>query len=277
MTGIGGRGRVENKIAIVTGAGLNERGLNIGGAIAEILAREGAKVLIATRTVADGEALAERIRQNGGAAIACGLDQGDEQSIQSMIDRVVSEYGGLDILVNNAVAVLPEDTTLEETSLEIWDRIMAVNPRGVFLATKFAVPHMLARGGGSIVNVSSGSAMAGDTTRIAYGSSKGAINTFTKYVATQYGKQNIRCNAILPGLVLSSKAKRDVPPDVLRILEKQTLTPYLGAPEHIGYLALFLASDEAAFIQGAVIPADGGLLQHQTYSSDVAELMAAAD
>ena len=277
MTEIGGRGRVENKIAIVTGAGLNERGLNIGGATAEILAREGAKVLIATRTVADGEALAERIRQNGGAAIACGLDQGDEQSIQSMIDRVVSEYGGLDILVNNAVAVLPEDTTLEETSLEIWDRIMAVNPRGVFLATKFAVPHMLARGGGSIVNVSSGSAMAGDTTRIAYGSSKGAINTFTKYVATQYGKQNIRCNAILPGLVLSSKAKRDVPPDVLRIFEKQTLTPYLGAPEHIGYLALFLASDEAAFIQGAVIPADGGLLQHQTYSSDVAELMAAAD
>ena len=277
MTEIGGRGRVENKIAIVTGAGLNERGLNIGGAIAEILAREGAKVLIATRTVADGEALAERIRQNGGAAIACGLDQGDEQSIQSMIDRVVSEYGGLDILVNNAVAVLPEDTTLEETSLEIWDRIMAVNPRGVFLTTKFAVPHMLARGGGSIVNVSSGSAMAGDTTRIAYGSSKGAINTFTKYVATQYGKQNIRCNAILPGLVLSSKAKRDVPPDVLRIFEKQTLTPYLGAPEHIGYLALFLASDEAAFIQGAVIPADGGLLQHQTYSSDVAELMAAAD
>ena len=154
---------------------------------------------------------------------------------------------------------------------------MTVNPRGVFLATKFAVPHMLARGGGSIVNVSSGSAMAGDTTRIAYGSSKGAINTFTKYVATQYGKQNIRCNAILPGLVLSSKAKRDVPPDVLRIFEKQTLTPYLGAPEHIGYLALFLASDEAAFIQGAVIPADGGLLQHQTYSSDVAELMAAAD
>ena len=277
MTELGGRGRVENKIAIVTGAGLNERGLNIGGATAEILAREGAKVLIATRTVADGEALAERIRQNGGAAIACGLDQGDEQSIQSMIDRVVSEYGGLDILVNNAVAVLPEDTTLEETSLEIWDRIMAVNPRGVFLATKFAVPHMLARGGGSIVNVSSGSAMAGDTTRIAYGSSKGAINTFTKYVATQYGKQNIRCNAILPGLVLSSKAKRDVPPDVLRIFEKQTLTPYLGAPEHIGYLALFLASDEAAFIQGAVIPADGGLLQHQTYSSDVAELMAAAD
>ena len=277
MTEIGGRGRVETKIAIVTGAGLNERGLNIGGAIAEIFAREGAKVLIATRTVADGEALAERIRQNGGAAIACGLDQGDEQSIQSMIDRVVLEYGGLDILVNNAVAVLPEDTTLEETSLEIWDRIMTVNPRGVFLATKFAVPHMLARGGGSIVNVSSGSAMAGDTTRIAYGSSKGAINTFTKYVATQYGKQNIRCNAILPGLVLSSKAKRDVPPDVLRIFEKQTLTPYLGAPEHIGYLALFLASDEAAFIQGAVIPADGGLLQHQTYSSDVAELMAAAD
>jgi len=268
------KGRLEGKVAIVTGAGLNERGLNIGGATAQIFAREGAKVLIATRTVKDGEALAEQIRSEGGEAIACGLDQGDEQSIRAMIDLAVSSFGGLDVLVNNAVAVLPEDTTLADTSLEAWDRTMAVNPRGVFLATKFALPHLLARGGGSIVNVSSGSGVAGDIIRIAYGSSKAAINTFTKYVATQYGKQNIRCNAILPGLVLSSKAKRDVTPAALKVFEKQTLTPYLGEPEHIGYLALFLASDEAAFIQGAVIPADGGLLQHQTYSSDLAELAA---
>ncbi len=130
---------------------------------------------------------------------------------------------------------------------------------------------MLKRGSGSIVNVSSGSGLAGDSTRVSYGPSKAAINTLTQYIATQYGKQRIRCNAITPGLVLSSKAKRDVTPEALRIFEKQTLMPYLGEPEHIAYLGLFLASDEAAFITGAVIPADGGLLAHQTYTGDMVE------
>jgi len=268
-------GRVKGKVAIVTGAGLNERGLNIGGAIAQLLAREGASVLVATRTVPDGEALADQIRAEGGRVAACNLDQGAEDSIRAMIERAVINFGGIDILVNNAVAVLPEDTTLLDTPIEVWDRIMTVNPRGVFLATKFAMPHLLARGGGSIVNISSGSSLAGDTTRIAYGPSKAAINVLTQYIATQYGKQGIRCNAITPGLVLSSKAKRDVSPEALKIFEKQTLTPYLGEPEHIAWLALFLASDEAAFLTGAIIPADGGLLAHQTYASDMMEMLAA--
>ncbi len=268
-----GRGRVAGKVAIVTGAGLNEFGLNIGGATAQLLAREGARVLVGTRTVADAERLAQVIRSEGGTIEVCGLDQGNPDSIRAMIDLCVDRFGAIDILINNAVAVLDEDTTLEETMLEVWERTMDVNPRGVFLASKYALPHMLARGGGSIVNVSSGSGVAGDNIRIAYGASKGAINTLTQYIATQYGKQRIRCNAILPGLVLSSKAKRQVPPEALKIFERQTLTPYLGQPEHIGWLAVFLASDEAAFITGAVIPADGGLLQHQTYSAEMAELM----
>jgi len=269
-------GRVAGKVAIVTGAGLNVRGLNIGGATAKLLAREGASVLVGTRTLADAERLAESVRAEGGRIEVCRLDQGDEASIRAMTDLCHERFGAIDILVNNAVAVLPEDTTLEDTALEVWERTMDVNARGVFLASKFALPHMIARGGGSIVNISSGSGVAGDNIRIAYGASKGAINTLTQYIATQYGKRGIRCNAILPGLVLSSKAKRDVSPEALRIFEKQTLTPYLGQPEHIGWLALFLASDEAAFITGAVIPADGGLLQHQTYSAEMAQLMADA-
>jgi len=269
-------GRVAGKVAIVTGAGLNARGLNIGGATAKLLAREGASVLVGTRTLADAERLAETVRAEGGRIEVCGLDQGDEASIRAMTDLCQERFGAIDILVNNAVAVLPEDTTLEDTALDVWERTMDVNARGVFLASKFALSHMIARGGGSIVNISSGSGVAGDNIRIAYGASKGAINTLTQYIATQYGKRGIRCNAILPGLVLSSKAKRDVSPEALRIFEKQTLTPYLGQPEHIGWLALFLASDEAAFITGAVIPADGGLLQHQTYSAEMAQLMADA-
>lgn len=263
--------RVGGKVAIVTGAGLNERGLNIGGATARLLASEGARVLVATRTGRDGDALADLIRSEGGEVAACTFDQGDEASIRAMIDAAVSAFGGIDILVNNAVAVLPDDTDLLSTSVETWERVFDVNARGVFLCTRMALPHMLERGGGSIVNISSGSGVKGDVTRIAYGPSKAAINNFTQYVATMYGKQNIRCNAITPGLVLSSKAKRDVTPEALAVFEKQTLTPYLGEPEHIAYLALFLASDEAAFITGAVIPADGGLLAHQTYTGDMVE------
>ena len=268
--------RVGGKVAIVTGAGLNERGLNIGGATARLLASEGARVLVATRTGRDGEALADVIRSEGGEVAACTFDQGEEASIRAMIGAAISAFGGIDILVNNAVAVLPDDTDLLGTSVETWERVFDINARGVFLCTRMALPHMLERGGGSIVNISSGSGVKGDVTRIAYGPSKAAINNFTQYVATMYGKQNIRCNAITPGLVLSSKAKRDVTPEALAVFEKQTLTPYLGEPEHIGWLALFLASAEAAFITGAVIPADGGLLAHQTYSADLSALMHAS-
>ena len=267
--------RVGGKVAIVTGAGLNERGLNIGGATARILASEGARVLVATRTGRDGDALAELIRSDGGEVVACTFDQGEEASIRAMIGAALSAFGGIDILVNNAVAVLPDDTDLLGTSVETWERVFDVNARGVFLCTRMALPHMLERGGGSIVNISSGSGVKGDVTRIAYGPSKAAINSFTQYVATMYGKQNIRCNAITPGLVLSSKARRDVTPEALEIFEKHTLTPYLGEPEHIGWLALFLASAEAAFITGAIIPADGGLLAHQTYSADLGAVMQA--
>ncbi len=261
------------KVAIVTGAGLNDFGLNIGGATVQVMADRGASVVAATRTLEDARRLVDAVNEKGGKAVACHLDQGEEESIRRMIALAVETFGGLDILVNNATGMDDADLDLD-TPVEVWDRIMAINPRGVFLASKFALPHMLARGGGSIVNVSSGSGLLGDLNRIAYGSSKAAINTLTKYIATQYGKQGIRCNAITPGLVLSSKAKKLLSEPVLKVFEKQTLTPHLGEPEHIAYLIAFLASDDAAFITGAVVAADGGLLAHQTYSSDLLELMA---
>lgn len=265
-------GRVAGKIAIVTGASLNEYGVGIGGATAITLSREGASVVVANRTEAAAHALADQIRSEGGQVVACGVDQGAEDSIQKMVELAVATFGGIDILVNNAAAVLGGDTDLLNTTAETWDRIMAVNPRGVFLACKHAVPHMLQRGGGSIVNVSSGSGLLGDISRIAYGSSKGAINTLTKYIATQYGKRGIRCNAVVPGLVVSAKAKETASPAIYEIFHKQTLTPYLGDPQHLANFILFLASDESAFITGGVISADGGLLAHQTYSSDLLEL-----
>jgi len=267
----GNTGRVAGKVAIVTGAGIHaEHGYNIGGAIATVLAREGAKVIATeiAREEACVNRLAEQVRADGGDLTPMVLDQGHEDQIKAVIDMAVATYGGLDILCNNATAIFPEDTDLLGTTTELWDRTMNVNPRGVFLFCKYAVPHMLKRGGGSIVNTSSGSGVTGDDIRIAYGASKGAINTLTKYVATQYGKQGIRCNAIMPGLTVSSHVKQVIPPEGFGVFEKHTLTPYLGDPMHIANMALFLASDEAAYVTAEIISVDGGLLAHQTYLAD---------
>ena len=264
-------GRVAGKVAIVTGAGIHaELGYNIGGAIATVLAREGAKVVATeiAREEACVNRLAEQVRADGGDLTPMVLDQGDEEQIKSVVAKAVSTYGGIDILCNNATAIFPEDTDLLGTTTELWDRTMQVNPRGVFLFSKHAMPHMLKRGGGSIVNTSSGSGITGDDIRIAYGASKGAINTLTKYIATQYGKQGIRCNAIMPGLTMSSHVKQVMPTEGVGVFERHTLTPYLGDPMHIANMALFLASDEAAYVTAEVISVDGGLLAHQTYLAD---------
>jgi NAD(P)-dependent dehydrogenase (short-subunit alcohol dehydrogenase family) len=265
---------LEGKVAIVTGAGLNDHGLNIGGAIVEVMAQRGASVVAATRTLVDAERLVDRVRANGGSAIACHLDQGNEVSIRATVDLAVKEYGGLDIMINNATGMDDADIDLD-TPVEVWDKVFAINGRGVFLFSKFSLPLMLARGGGSIVNISSSSGVLGDVTRIAYGASKGAINTLTKSVATIYGKQGIRCNAITPGLILSSKAKKLLPEPMLQIFEKHTMVPHLGEPEHIAYLAAFLASDEAAFVTGAIMAADGGQQAHQPYAPELRALTSA--
>jgi len=264
-------GRVAGKVAIVTGAGIHAKhGYNIGGAIATVLAREGAKVVATeiAREKSTVQRLAEQVRASGGDLLPLVLDQGDEQQIKSVIDKAVKTFGGIDIVCNNATAIFPEDTDLLGTSTELWDRTMQVNPRGAFLMSKYALPHMLGRGGGSIVNTSSGSGVFGDDIRIAYGASKGAINTLTKYIATQYGKQGIRCNAVMPGLTLSSHVKQIMPAEGIEVFEKHTLTPYLGDPMYIANLVLFLASDEACFVNAEIISVDGGLLAHQPYLAD---------
>ena len=265
--------RFEGKVAIVTGAGLADLGLGIGGATALALAREGARVVIGNRTVSTAAALADEIRTHGGDVVWCPLDQGSEESIAAMVELAEKTYGGVDILINNATGMAPEDLDVLTTPVEVWDRIFDINPRGVFLFTKYVLPFMLKAGGGAIVNVSSGSAMLGDVTRIAYGSSKGAINTLTQYVATQYGKLGIRCNAVCPGLTVTAKAKAELPTPVTDIFLKHTLTPRLGTPEQLADVVTFLASDAAAFVNGIVMPADGGLWQHHAYTADMEELM----
>jgi NAD(P)-dependent dehydrogenase (short-subunit alcohol dehydrogenase family) len=194
-----------------------------------------------------------------------------------MIERTVSRFGRLDILHNNAAMTDPDlqgqDTTAVDIPLDIWNLTMTTNVTGYLLGCKYAIPHMIAAGGGSIINTASGSGHAGDLARVAYGSSKGAILTLTKYVATQYGRQNIRCNAIAPGVIMTPALEATVP-GLKEIIARHLLTTRFGRPDDIAALVAFLASDESGYITGATIDIDGGGLAHQPHYADLAAAMA---
>jgi NAD(P)-dependent dehydrogenase (short-subunit alcohol dehydrogenase family) len=154
------------------------------------------------------------------------------------------------------------DGWIAELEAEIWDRTMAVNLRGPMLGCKYAIPAMLARGGGSIIQTSSASGLAGDLTRAAYSASKAGLDSLTRSVATQYGKQGIRCNSIAPGVIATPAVAANVPKEALDAYLGSTLTPRLGLPEDIAAAVVFLASDDSVFITGQVLSVDGGLLAH---------------
>jgi len=261
--------RLEGRIAIVTGgAG------GIGAATARRLSDEGAAVVVADIDRAAAELVASQI---GGDASAFHFDAGDAASIEALIEATVARYGKLDILHNNAALTRPEvvrsDSTAPQISLEVWDAVMNVNLRGYLVGCKLAIPHMLRSGGGAIVNTASGSGLAGDLSRIAYGTSKAGIMSLTRYVATQHGRQGIRCNAIAPGLIVTESTRSAVP-ELLSIIARHVLTPRLGKPEDVAALVAFLASDEAGFINGETICCNGGSLIHQPHMADLADYQA---
>ncbi len=255
-------GRLCGKVAIVTGgAG------GIGAATVERLVDDGAQVVIADVNFNAAQAVAGRI---GKDCIAVKFDAEDTTSINDLVQATIYAYGRIDILHNNAALVgrdaLELDLAAVALPLEFWDRTMAVNARAYFAACKFAIPHMIAVGGGSIINMSSTAALTGDLVRTAYGASKAAIISLTRDIAVQYGKQGIRCNAIAPGLIVTENAKNY--PDLLKMIERHTLTPYLGEPNDIASLVSFLASGEAKFITAQTISIDGGMLSHIPHFAD---------
>jgi len=261
-------GRLEGKVAIVTGGGGG-----IGSAVGRRLASEGAKVAFADLFEDSARKAAEPL---GEAGMAIQFDAGDPSSIEAMVERTVERFGRLDILHNNAAMTDPEkhprDTDAVTIPVEIWDEIMDINVRGYLLGCKYAIPHMIRGGGGSIVNTASNSGTAGDLARIAYGSSKGAIITMTKYIATQHGRQNIRCNSVSPGVVLTPALEATVP-GLKEIIKRHILTPEFGTPDDIAALVAFLASDESRYITGENISISGGGLSHQPHYADLLEMM----
>jgi NAD(P)-dependent dehydrogenase (short-subunit alcohol dehydrogenase family) len=263
-----GSGRVQGRLALVTGAAGG-----IGAACARALAREGASVALADVDLAAAQHEADAITTVGGRAIAIAVDLGDEASVIAMVDAAVERLGGLDILHNNAADTRlsgTRDMPVERVDTQVWDAILRVNLRGTMIASRAAIPH-LRRRGGAIVNTSSGAALAGGLSHSAYSASKAALHSLTQSIATQHGKEGIRCNAIAPGLIVTP-ATRDTyaGSELGAVMLRHHLTPRLGRPEDIAAAVVFLASDEAAFITGQVICVDGGLLAHQPYVADFA-------
>ena len=245
--------RVEGKVALVSGGA---RGM--GAAEARMLALEGAKVVIGDILEDEGRRTEAEINEAGGECVFVRLDVTSAADWQNAVALAVSRFGKLDILVNNAGIVARG--VLEDSSEEEWDRIMAVNGKGVFLGTQAAIPEMRRAGGGSIINTSSISGMVGqDYVQAAYNASKGAVRIFTKATAIQYARDGIRANSVHPGPIATPMTEGGrADPDRYRTTVSRIPLGRYGEPEDVAYGVLFLASDESSFMTGSELVIDGG-------------------
>jgi NAD(P)-dependent dehydrogenase (short-subunit alcohol dehydrogenase family) len=255
----GTTGSLEGKVAVVTGgAG------GIGAATVEALATAGASVVVADIPQAPIARTVEELSARGLRVVGHAVDVSSEDAVRELVRFTVDTFGGLDVLDNNAAltSAIARDKDVVTMSVDLWDQVMAVNLRGPMLLCKHAVPFMIARGGGSIINIASGQGLSGDRTMVAYGSSKGGLMALTRFVAAAYGEQGIRCNAVAPGLVRTAALDADMPPVVQDAIRKNNLLPRLGTPQDVAAVVTFLASPAASFITGQVISVDGGFLAH---------------
>ena len=246
-------GRLDGKVALISGGARGQ-----GATETRLFVREGARVVFGDILDAEGRQVEADIRAAGGAATYVHLNVTNEADWRAAVTMAVNQYGKLNVLVNNAGILLRG--RIEETSEDDWDRIMAVNVKGVFLGTKHAIPAMRQAGGGSIINISSTAGLVGSPGETAaYTATKGAVRLFTKATAIQHARDNIRCNSVHPGPIATDMIKE--------MLENQAQWEQrlrrlpmgrVGRPEDIAYGVLYLASDEASFVTGSELVIDGG-------------------
>jgi NAD(P)-dependent dehydrogenase (short-subunit alcohol dehydrogenase family) len=261
-------GMLPRAVALVTGAGSG-----IGAACARRLAQEGATVVVTDLDGARADAVAKSIGDAGANAVALALDVADEHDVARAVAETVRLLGPVTVLVNNAAATdlsgSGRDGDVLSMDVEVWDRTMAVNLRGAMLLCRAVLPGMIGAGGGAVVNVSSGSAHAAEHTRPAYAASKAGLEALTRSVATAYGPRGVRCNAIAPGLTLTETVRgpgRGL--EKLRaVFQRHTPSP-LGDADEVARVVAFLASGAARYVNGVVVPVDGGLLAAQPYLAD---------
>jgi len=247
---------LKGKVAIVAGGATG-----IGAATAIRLAEEGVAVVIGDINQDSAETVASKIQATGGWAEAVRFDISDDDSVRNLIGTAVAAHGGFDAIHVNAadLSLCAHDSDAVDLPLEIFDQTIAVNLRGHLLCTRHAVPELLKRGGGAIVYTSSGAAFVGEAVRVSYAISKSGINALMRHVASRWGKEGIRSNAIAPGMVLTDGALVHMPEEVLTTLLKAGRSTRLGKPDDIASMAVYLMSDDGAWINGQVISVDGGI------------------
>lgn len=245
-----------DKVAVVVGGATG-----LGAATAARLGEEGCRVVIGDVAVDTAERTAARIAAAGGTAAHVAFDLSDPASVARLMDSAATTYGGVDLLFNVGadMGTIRADTDVVDIDFDVWDRVMAVNLRGYVAAMKYAIPAMLKRGGGAIVNMSSAAAFQGEPARPAYATAKAGIGALTRHVASRWGKEGIRCNAVAPGFT-ATEAIRSVAqwPELQAAALKRIRGPRVGDPGDVAALVAFLLSAEGEWINGQVVNIDGG-------------------
>ena len=246
-------GRLDGKVALISGGARGQ-----GAAEARLFTQEGAKVVFGDVLDEQGKMVEAEILELGGEATYVHLDVTQEADWVSAVEAAIARYGKLDVLVNNAGITIRK--SIEETTEEDWDRIMAINAKGVFLGTKHAIPAMRRNGGGSIVNISSTAGLVGSaTTGASYSATKGAVRLLTKSTAIQYAKEGIRCNSVHPGLLETPMTEGILAdPETRDMRTRRIPLGRIGTAEDIAYGVLYLASNESSFVTGSELVIDGG-------------------
>jgi NAD(P)-dependent dehydrogenase (short-subunit alcohol dehydrogenase family) len=249
---VAAQGEFADRVVIITGAGGG-----IGSATARRFAAEGAVTVLLDRDLGPLEALAAEI---GGSA--CPVDLRDEAAVDVLVEQVVATHGRLDVLVHIAGVFVGSEGPVAESTRKAWDLTLDVNLRATHHLTARALPHLVAIGAGAVVTTSSTQARAADVGWSSYGISKAGVEALTRYVATQYGPQGVRCNCVAPGVTATERAMARFPEDRAAAVRVNTPLRRFGRPEELAEAYLFLASERASFITGQVLAVDGGMTVH---------------